>query len=365
MAFKDWTQSMWDKIKARSPFGQEDVESNMANGGFSGYKPNTAKHRAMRETQQQTVMQDGLQMDPMMTGMNWEQPQMPEQSTAFGGFTGMMPPQGTGYQQATGYQPTGYQQPMNGFTNMQQPMGYQPSGSTAPFQPVGGWQEQPQQTYMDPMMNGFGAPQQQPQPFSYGNTVPFQPVNQGNQFQPQQPQQPAQMDNISYMPGNFVGEDGKAYSHCERIAVLSNVSMCYRIIEFMRNKESVIVSTEQITDEAENQRCLDLLYGAAFAMKCSFTRIAAKSIYLVAPATVMVIPYEAVRRMSDQDINNRWPEQERETRFDRFSRSENRYGSRNQGYGRQQEGYSFGRRDYARQDEYAPYGGYNAVGYGR
>ena len=78
-----------------------------------------------------------------------------------------------------------------------------------------------------------------------------------------------------------------------------------------------------------------------------------------------MIPYKAVRQMSDQDIASRWPEQEWNDRRDRYSRSESRYNPRSQGYGRQQEGYTFGRRDYARQDEYAPYGGYNAVGYGR
>lgn len=209
---------------------------------------------------------------------------------------------------------------------------------------------------MDPMA-GYGAPQQN---FNFGNTVQFPGAQQGGQFAPRQNQPPVpQPDNISYMPGNFVGEDGTAYSHCERIAMIANVSMCYRIIEFMRNNESVIISTEQITDEAENQRCLDLLYGAAFSMKCSFTRISAKSIYLVAPGSVMVIPYKAVRQMSDQDINARWPEQERADRRDRYaSRSENRYGARSQGY-------TYGRRDYAQQDDYAPYGGYNAVGYGR
>ncbi|MBE5803277.1 MAG: DUF552 domain-containing protein [Clostridiales bacterium] len=351
MAFKDWTQSMWDKIKARSPFGQEDVESNMANGGFSGYKPNTAKHRAMRETMQQTAMNDVPRTDPMMTGMNWDGTQQMEQPNAFGGFTGAAPQQTAGYQ-GTGYQPTGYQTTMNGYTSTQQPMGYQPTGYQ---QNVNQWPDQPQQPYMDNMMpGGFGAPQQS---YGYGNTVPFQPAQQNTV--------PAQPDNISYMPGNFVGEDGKAYSHCERIAMIANVSMCYRIIEFMRNNESVIVSTEQITDEEENQRCLDLLYGAAFAMKCSFTRIASKSIYLLAPGSVMVIPYKAVRQISDQDIANRWPEQEWDNRRDRFARSESRYGVRNQGYGRQQEGYTFGRRENVRQDDYTPYGGYNAVGYGR
>ncbi|MBR2718741.1 MAG: cell division protein SepF [Clostridia bacterium] len=344
MNLKDWTQSMWDKIKARSPFGQEDVESNMANGGFSGYKPNTAKHRAMRETMQQTAMNDMPQMDPMMTGMNWDAPQ---QATGF---------QGTGYQQAMGYQPTGYQQPMGNFTAQQPMMGYQPTGYQ---QPMNAWQEQPM---MDPMMaTGYQAPQQG---FSFGNTVPFQP-QQATQYQQPAPQQQAQPDNISYMPGNFVGDDGTAYSHCERIAMIANVSMCYRIIEFMRNNESVIVSTEQITDEEENQRCLDLLYGAAFAMKCSFTRIAAKSIYLVAPGSVMVIPYKAVRQISDQDIASRWPEQEWDNRRDRYAAQDNRYGARSQGYGRQQEGYTFNRRSYHQQDDYATYGGYNAVGYGR
>lgn len=334
MNLKDWTQSMWDKVKARSPFGQEDMASNMANGGFSGYKPNTTRHRAMHETVQQPPVSETAQMDPMMTGMNWAPPQQPEQPMGFGGFTGMVPPQATAYQQNT-YQQMGYQ-----------PAGYQP--------PVNGWQQ------MDPMgAGGYAAPQT---PTGFGNTVPFPPV----QSAPQQPQyqQPAQQDNISYMPGNFVGEDGTAYSHCERIAMIANVSMCYRIIEFMRNNESVIVSTEQITDEDENQRCLDLLYGAAFAMKCSFTRISAKSIYLIAPGTVMVIPYKAVRQISDQDMANRWPEQERETRRERFAQSESRYGGRSQGFERQTEGYRYGRGSYAPQESYNPYG-YQAVGYGR
>ena len=141
-----------------------DAESNMANGGFSGYKPNTAKHRAMRETMQQTAVNDVPQMDPMMTGMNWEQPQ---QATGY---------QATGFQQAMGYQPTGYQQPMGNFTAQQPMTGYQPTGYQ---QPMNAWQEQP---FMDPMMaTGYQAPQQ-----SFGNTVPFPPVQQATQYQPHQ-----------------------------------------------------------------------------------------------------------------------------------------------------------------------------------
>lgn len=329
MTFKDWTQSMWDKIKARNPFYQEEMESNMANGGFSGYKPNTAKHRAMRETTQQEAVP---QQDPMMAGMNWDpQPQEP----AYGGYTSQVQPQQPVFQQATGYQQAAawpnqgtYQQPMGGYTmNQQTP-----------------WPQEPQ--WPDQNMNAF-----QPQQGAAGY------MNWQVPPQPTQPAQPAPVqDNISYMPGNFVGEDGKAYSHCERIAVVANVSMCYRVVEFMRNNESVIVNTEQITDEAENQRCLDLLYGAAFAMKCSFTRVAGKSIYLVAPNTVMVVPYKAIRHISDQDIQSRWPEQEREDRRDRYARAD-RYAARDDRYDR--------RDAYGRQD-YNPYGGYRqASGYGR
>ena len=369
MEILDWVQSTWNKLKAYSPFGQEDGESNMAHGGYSGYKPNTAKHRAMRDTQrQQTVNQEPVQADPMATGMNWGYQQDPAQTAGFGGYTGT---QQVPYQTTAPYQQTmDYNAAMNnGFGNGQGATGYQ---NVDPMQNGQNWQEQ---QWMDPNMNGYGGQQTMG---GYGNTVPFPQADQTSYYPPQtdipQPQaapQTAEMNNISYMPGNFVGEDGTAYSHCERVATINNVSMCYRIVEFMRNKESVIVSTEQITDEAENQRCLDLLYGAAFAMKCSFTRIAAKSIYLVAPTSVMVIPYESVRRMSDQDLNARWPEQQepRHDRFDRYAdhrRYDNdRYAPRNPGYGRQQEGYSFGRRDYYAQDEYnSPYN-YNAVGYGR
>ena len=94
MAFKDWTQSMWDKIKARSPFGQDDMSFNLANGGTSGYKPNTAKQRALRETQRQAAMNGAQQAEPMSTGMNWEQYPQSEPAT---GFTGMHAAQPTGY----------------------------------------------------------------------------------------------------------------------------------------------------------------------------------------------------------------------------------------------------------------------------
>ena len=124
MTFKDWTQSLWDRLKAGNPFGQDDMEFNRANGGYSGYHPNTAKNRALRETARQAAAQ------AEQPAAGWDvQPEMQPQ-TGYTGFTGMMPPQATGYQPQGGYAPmppqaTGYQQGgMNG-TAYQQPMGYQ------------------------------------------------------------------------------------------------------------------------------------------------------------------------------------------------------------------------------------------------
>lgn len=310
MALMDWVQPMWDKMKARSGFAQDDLQANMSNGGHCGYKPNTTRQRPVKE------------QEPQATGFVPPQVEQPAPEQAW--YTAQQP-------QATGYQP------------------------------------------VEPAMGNTYAPQHQ----SYGNTVHFpggmQPPYQPTQHQPQAP-----MDNISYMPGNFVGDDGRAYSHCERVAIVNNMSMCYKVMECMRNGESVVFVTEQIADEDELQRCLDLLYGASFAMNYTFTKVSNKSIYLLAPATVLVIPYQAVRQMSSQDSMARWgrgyQEPGRPMADDRYPAMNQAQGF-NQGYGHQAQawngyaapqgyapqGYAQG---YAPQNEYTGYG-YNAVNYGR
>lgn len=318
MALMDWVQPMWDKIKARSPFAQDEMQSNMTHGGHCGYKPNTAKHRPVREQEKQEPADMGFttpQAD-MPTGQEW--------------FATAQQPQATGYQ-------TGYQQP--------QATGYQP------------------------MDNGMGSTYVPPRQ-SFGNTVPFpggmQAPYQPTQHQPQQPP----VDNISYMPGNFVGDDGRAFSHCERVAIVNNLNMCYKVMEYMRNGESVVFVTEQIADEDELQRCLDLLYGAAFAMNYSFTKVSSRSIYLLTPASVLVIPYQAVRQMSSQDSMARWGRSYQEPGH--RSMEEERYpamnqqGGFNQGYGRQAPAYGgYAPQGYvAPQSEYTGYG-YSAVNFGR
>ena len=133
-------------------------------------------------------------------------------------------------------------------------------------------------------------------------------AQQTMQQQPQQPwpemqQQPAAMpqtqDNISYMPNVFVGDDGNAYVHVERVVQLLNTQACFRVMEFMRNGESVIINTESIGNEPEVQRCLDMLSGAAFTLGCSMTRLTQGGrAWLIAPTTVLVMQDSAVSQWS-------------------------------------------------------------------
>ena len=145
-----------------------------------------------------------------------------------------------------------------------------------------------------PQMNGTGyAPQMNATGYAPAQNgfaqaaAPAQPAG----FAQQQNAAPAQnaqsnMGQMHYMPGQFVHEDGKSYSHVERLAQPLSASSCFRLIEFMRNGESIIVNTELIQDERENAHCLDLLYGAAFTMGYTFTKISRLRIYLISPANI-------------------------------------------------------------------------------
>ncbi|MDY4140787.1 MAG: cell division protein SepF [Eubacteriales bacterium] len=325
MSFVDSMQALLDKVRQRTGGEEEQHTSNMANGGFSGYRPATAKHRVTRETGRQTVPEQATGYDMgaqqgAFTGTAQTTWQQPQQGTGY-----QQPQQPTGYQQGTGYQPS-----MDGY--QQNPPYQQGTGYQAGWQ--GGWQQPPQQ-------GGWQDQSAWGQDASWGSSQ--------NNWQNGQ----ATPNNISYFPGAFVGKDGRAYSHVERVAQVTQVPSCYRIIEFMRNGESVIVNTEMINDPAETDRCLDMLYGAACALGCTLTRISSqKEIYLLSPETVMVVPYDGIRRMSDQEINARWPDPD--AMNDRYG-----YGRSQQG-GYQERSGNYGRRGYAgRYDE--GYGSYQSA----
>lgn len=312
MSLKEWTDQMLSRIKGGRTGNEEEpeYESNMANGGFSGYRPRQEKARNIFATQSIPVQKNTMGNTASHSGMTGMFAPAPGQP----GYTGQVSMPGYGFepnvqqpvdpvQQYTadvgGFQPgmngTGYQPPMNG-TGYQPPMngaGYQPGMNGTGYQsPMGSTAYQPGMngTGYQPPMNGA----QPQQPAGFTGRMRAQ--------QPQQPQQSQQPDNISYMPGNFIGPDGRGYRHVERIAQLVSVSACFRIIEFMRNRESVIVNTESIASEADVQRCLDMLAGAAFTLGCSLTKITqVKRAYLIAPETVLVMQDTALSRWSERD----------------------------------------------------------------
>jgi hypothetical protein len=101
--------------------------------------------------------------------------------------------------------------------------------------------------------------------------------------------------------------DGHAYKLVFRVAQITGVPSCFRVIEFMYNNEAVIVNAEQITDLVEADRCMDLIFGAACAMKQRLMRVSGKQIYLITPPQVYVAPFDNLRRAGMVDIERRWP----------------------------------------------------------
>lgn len=296
MAFMDKVQGLWQKVTTRSETEQQpQLLSNRANGGFSGYQPKITKRKPA----------DSVQPEHPATGFSGMMPggvdaTVMQQFQQVGGQTGAVPPQ-----QAM---PQG--QPMQAMQQnrpMAQPQPHARQAGPMPQRPV-----QPQQ----PMQNTGYQPRHQnpaPQPMQQTGWQPaYQPQQTG--WQPvQQPQQPVpqpqpQADNgLRYFPGAYVTEEGSVYKMVLRVAQITGVASCYRLIEFMQNSEAMIVNAEQIADVMEADRCMDLLFGAAYAMNQNFVRISGKMIYLITPKQVQVVPFDSLLHMSNDDIERRWP----------------------------------------------------------
>ena len=293
MSFMDRVDALLQRLRQGTVRGDGSLEPNLPNGGHTGYHP-PVQPRQRRSSTGDIQMQGAGGYTGTFSRVGYQAGQM----------TGYQP--AGSWPQQTGYQPSGqWQQTASPYTGQWQQTGYQAQDSwQKPQQAADAWQ-QPQQTAYQ-QRGGFQA-EQAPAGFAQNQQDPlsWQRSQQSPRRRGAQPQEA--MASIAYMPGNFVGDDGVAYRHVERLTQPLSAASCYRLIEFMRNGETVIVNTELIRDERENQRCLDLLFGAAFTMQCTFTRISAKSIYLIAPGAVSVIPYESIRQMNEQDAAMRWP----------------------------------------------------------
>ena len=305
MAFKDKLQELLQKVTAHRE-GEQQPLSNRPNGGVSGYQPKVRRPRPVQEVREEhpaaafgamaprgvnPQMMPPIQQNPQMaTGRQQMTP--PQQPAPQARYNGPQPVQ----QPAQPLQRGGLFRFQHGAAQPQQPsQPQQPVQAPQPLQQQTAWQQGYtfQQT---PVQQGY--PQQQ--------SMPQQPVQPQPAQQPAQPQT-ADQGNVRYFPGTFVGEGGSAYKMVLRVAQITGVPSCYRLIEFMQNSEAMIVNAEQIADVMEANRCMDLLFGAAYAMNQNFVRISGKMIYLVAPRSMQVLPFDSMLYMSQEDVERRWP----------------------------------------------------------
>lgn len=284
-----WTQDGFQQSAQQPVFNQTGYQAQAETGYQQAYQ-GTGYQQAY-QAQQETGYQQGYQ------GTGFQQQYQPQQETGYQqGY------QGTGFQQQ--YQPqqeTGFQQGYQG-TGFQQ--GYQATGFQQGYQGTG-FQQAYQTGYQQPVSQGFQTGYAQPQ-----NATPQQERrsrrNRGNQ-QVNSNNQPAG-DNLVYFNQNrFVDENGTAYSMMIRVAQPTTTAKCYRLIEFMRAGEIVLVNLEKVQNPQECDRCLDLLFGAAYAMNCEYNRVAEKCIYLISPRSVGVQAFKGLSDMSRKDIETHWP----------------------------------------------------------
>ena len=229
-------------------------------------------------------------------------------------------------------------------------MAYQQQPPAMPPEPLYQAHPQPQMDYRQPR------PVQPAQP-TYRTQADYQ--EQAFGFEPQpQPIQP----NVSYFPNAAFQSNGEKFMHVERVAQVISREDAHTIVAFMMNNESVIVSCESIASAQEVQRCIDLISGAAYALGCQITQLSlAAKVFLVSPASVMVMCDEASHRLNGRNADGtpmrraarrsgsasrqQQPAQENYAEYEEYQQPENEYQEvyepqqpyqpqRSEGYGR-------------------------------
>ena len=263
MSFLDRAQTFLRRFRTNEEPSEESMYSRRHDGSLSGYHPNVG-----RMSPQDHATPAETPYDPYAQPPSWAQ------------------------EPAVGQNPA--TQPADLYGYGQQ--GYQPL-----------WNQQPEQTAWQPQFQTEFQSAYQPQ---FQNPPANQPGSPFVGYQPQQPAQPQPPvpDNISYMPGAIVGKDGREYLHTIRVAQIAGVPDCYLLMQSMRNNETVVVNLDMVPDAMEIDRCLDLLFGASYALQCQFHHVSTRNIYLLTPATVQVETAENLRRRSDYEAENRWPD---------------------------------------------------------
>ncbi len=195
----------------------------------------------------------------------------PSQQAAYG-------PDNGGYGQYDGAY--GRQQPGYG-QQAQQPFAQQPPAQQAYQQPGYGQQEAypPQDGgYQSPYAGSF-ARQAQPQQ---------RPVRAAS---------PAP-EKVVPFPGMNSDGAGNVFAHELQILQLRDRDECRAIIEYLKNNCTVALNMDNIANDTEKQRCVDMLSGAAYTLNCNINRISTRGVYVITPEAVRVQADEATRRLN-------------------------------------------------------------------
>lgn len=253
MSLKNWVQNLVYQLRSGEIFerAEQPMQPNLANGGTGGYKPTRLD---LMNTQSLDTF--GLPVDGNQQQMNGSGHR-------------------TGYSnRVTGAQPAYTNPPYAG-----QSYGNQPYAS-APQQP----QQQLKDQWTFNPENNEGS-------WNWADNARQQQMSR------EQEELAAQQGAHSYLNVAFEQPDGSRARHLERVLQLTDLAGCVRVMEFMRNTESVIVNTEAIASEAEVQRVVDILSGAAFTLGYSLTKITmTRRAYLLAPACVCVMQDDRMNR---------------------------------------------------------------------
>lgn len=321
MSLLDKAQTLLRRFRAGEEFDEDSMYSRRHDGSLSGYHPNVGRMSPQDPATPADQPYDAYSQPPSYAAqepvMQGQMPVQPQAEYTFQqNYQPLWNPPEQAYQQAdyrTGYQP-----------HFQQP----PMPANQPGSPIMGYQPP---------------------------------------FPPQQPAQPIP-DNISYMPGGVIGSDGKEYLHTVRIAQITGVPDCYTLMRSMRNNETVIVNLDMVPDNSEIDRCLDLLFGASYALQCQFNLVSSRNIYLLTPATIQVENVENLRQRSEYEADNRWPDPGNLAYRQRVAaREQNAYNGYS-GFGQSNfapsyQSYGMGRRNGTRNTvEYTDFGGFPSAG---
>ncbi len=356
MAIKDIMQKMQglaDKVATRRERDQRPPLSTMPNGSVSGYQPK------VNRPQRPAAAPQGAQQHPAAGFGNMRPMGVDPASVAQFVPLQSAPPQPVP-QQGMPQQPYGNQatsQPMpppQTMGTMQQPVqppqgAYQPRHQS-PQQQTGYTQ---QHSYVWQMpgveQTGYGQQTTWQQPARPEQNAPVQQGVTQNTGYTQQALDAVRKNGVDYFPGTVVDQEGNTYAMTLRVAQVTSFVSCYHLLEFMNNDETVIINIEQITDVMEANRCIDMIFGAAYALGHRLERIAARSVYISVPNRVQLLPVDSMLQLSQQDIDRRWPG------LSRMAPQESRHG------GREDFAPAFGQHAAAAQPgQYARFGGFGS-----